>query len=71
LLEARLEAITACDPKHVLRRGYSLTRDAKTRDVLRSVRQVRERQRIVTELADGEFRSTADDPRQPGLFDEQ
>jgi hypothetical protein len=27
--------------------------------------------RITTQLADGEFRSTAEDPRQPGLFDEQ
>jgi exodeoxyribonuclease VII large subunit len=68
-LRARLEALTAYDPRGVLRRGYSITRDARTRRVLRSVQDVRDGQRIVTELADGEFRGTAEDPRQPGLFD--
>ena len=70
LFEARLEALRACDPRSVLRRGYSITRAAKTRRILGSVRDVRDQQRIITELADGEFRATADDPRQPQLFDE-
>lgn len=69
LLEARLQALSACDPRQVLKRGYSITRDARTRQLVRSVTQVRDRLRIITELADGEFRATADDPRQPGLFD--
>lgn len=70
MLEARLRAVAACDPKRVLQRGYSITRDADSRRVIRSVRQVRDRQRILTELADGEFHATAEDPRQPGLFEQ-
>lgn len=69
LLDARLLALAACDPRRVLRRGYSITRDARTRKIIRSLEQVRDRMRIVTEVADGEFRGTAEDPRQPGLFD--
>lgn len=69
LLRTRMEGIDACDPRRVLHRGYSLTRDARTRRVIRSVEQVRQDMRIVTELADGEFKSTADDPKQPSLFD--
>jgi exodeoxyribonuclease VII large subunit len=69
LLKARMEAVAACDPKRVLHRGYSVTRMAKTRQVIRSLAQVKDRLRIITELADGEFSSTVEDPRQPGLFD--
>jgi exodeoxyribonuclease VII large subunit len=70
LLAARLEAVRACDPRAVLRRGYSITRLAKTRQVVRSIGDVQDGTRLITEVADGTFRSTADDPRQPGLFDE-
>ncbi len=69
LLEMRLEAVTACDPRQVLRRGYSITRDAHNRRIIRSVSEITDKLRIILELADGEFRATADDPRQPGLFE--
>lgn len=69
LLAVRLEAVTACDPRRVLRRGYSLTRDARTRKLIRSLSEIRDKLRIIVEVADGEFRATADDPRQPGLFE--
>ena len=69
LLQARLSAIEACHPRHILRRGYSVTRDARTRSVIKSLDQITDKMRLITELSDGEFRSTADDPRQPGLFD--
>ncbi|MBW7906279.1 MAG: exodeoxyribonuclease VII large subunit [Phycisphaerae bacterium] len=65
---ARLDALRACDPRRVLLRGYSITRDAKTRNVIRSVKQVRDGTRLAIEVADGEFRAAAEDPRQPGLF---
>jgi exodeoxyribonuclease VII large subunit len=68
-LDAQLRALAACDPKRVLQRGYSITRDARTRKVIRSLEQIRDQMRIVTEVADGEFRGTAEDPRQPNLFD--
>ena len=46
-----------------------MTRAARPRRVIRSVAEIKDKMRIVTELADGEFKSTADDPKQPGLFD--
>lgn len=70
LVPARLRAIEACDPRRVLQRGFSITRDARTQQVLRSVSAIRDKQRIITQVADGEFRATADDPRQPNLFDD-
>ena len=69
LLAARVQAVAACDPRAVLRRGYSITRAARTREIIRSVDQIRDRLRIITELADGEFPATAEDPRQPPLFE--
>jgi exodeoxyribonuclease VII large subunit len=69
LLNTRMEAIAACAPQRVLRRGYSVTREARTRQIIRSIEQIKKKMRIITELADGEFRSTADDPKQPRLFD--
>lgn len=68
-LAARARSIEACHPRHVLRRGFSITRDARTRRVLRSVAQIHDGLRIATELSDGEFRATAENPRQPSLFD--
>ncbi len=68
-LDARLATLSAYNPAQVLQRGYSLTRDAKTRRIIRSTHEIQDGQRLITELADGEFRSTADDPRQPRLFD--
>ncbi|MFN0138275.1 MAG: exodeoxyribonuclease VII large subunit [Phycisphaerae bacterium] len=68
-LDASLRAAQACDPKRTLQRGYSITRDARTREVLRSTRVLKPGTRVITELADGEFRSTADDQKQPRLFE--
>ncbi len=68
-LALRMEAIRACNPEEVLRRGYSITRDARTRELIRSVRQVHEKTRIITQVADGEFRSTAREPKQAELFE--
>ncbi len=68
-LDTASQRLEALNPRAVLRRGYSITRDARTGRLIRSVREIRDRMRIRTELADGDFLSTADDPRQPGLFD--
>jgi len=68
-LAARLEALAAYNPQQVLRRGYSITRDARTRRIIRSVEEIRAGLRTVTQLHDGEFHATADDPRQARLFD--
>lgn len=68
-LTVAIHAVDAASPRSILQRGYSLTRDGKTGRVLRSVSQVREGMRVRIELSDGEFNSTADDPRQPRLFE--
>lgn len=68
-LQSRLDALAAYDPHRVLARGYSITRDARTRRVLRSIAEVRPDLRIVTELSDGRFHAVAEDPHQPPLFE--
>lgn len=67
-LANRMDAVTSRDPRRVLQRGYSITRDARSGKVLRSSAEVREGQKLLTQLAEGEVRSTAEDPRQPHLF---
>ncbi len=69
LLALRLATVEQCDPRRVLARGYSVTRDARDGRIVRSVREIRAGTRLLTQFADGEVRSTADDPRQPRLFE--
>ncbi len=69
VLDGVLDRAVRAHPHHILARGYSITRDARTRRLIRSIEQIRDGQRVITELADGQFRSTADDPRQPRLFE--
>ncbi len=68
-LKASMQAAMACDPRNILRRGFSIARDVRSRSVLRSLQDIHDKMRITIELADGEFRGIADDPRQPSLFD--
>ena len=68
-LTARIERIAAASPRSVLARGYSITRDARTGELIRSVHQVSDGQRVEIEVADGRFKARADDPRQPRLFE--
>ncbi|MCC6360688.1 MAG: exodeoxyribonuclease VII large subunit [Phycisphaerales bacterium] len=67
-LVARQQRIEAANPRSILRRGFSITRDAKTGAVLRTILGLREGQRVRVELADGEFAARAEDPRQGRLF---
>lgn len=68
-LEASVRAADAASPVNILRRGYSLTRDARSGRILRSVAEIRDGMVVETELPDGRFRSVAENPRQPRLFD--
>ena len=61
--------LRAVGPEQVLRRGYTITFRKKGGDVLKGAAQVRPGEKLVTRFADGEVESTADDPRQPGLFE--
>jgi exodeoxyribonuclease VII large subunit len=55
LAQGRLRLLS---PKAVLARGYSITRDAKTGEVLRDIRQVKPGQELRTYLETGEVDST-------------
>lgn len=68
-LAAVLARLNACEHMRILARGYAVVRDARTRRVIRSVREVHAGQRLAAQVQDGEVRATADDPRQPRLFD--
>jgi len=46
------------DPQNVVSRGYSITTDTKTGRILRSVKNIRSGQKILTQIADGEIEST-------------
>jgi exodeoxyribonuclease VII large subunit len=63
---ALLEAV---NPQRVLARGYSLTRVKKTGAIVRSAREVKEGDRLVTRFHDGEVESVADDAKQRRLFE--
>ncbi len=67
-LDVRQACLHACDPRAVLRRGYSIVRDRRGPRVIRSVQDVRDGMPLEIEVADGRFTGTADDPRQPRLF---
>ncbi len=61
--------LNAVSPLAVLRRGYSVTLIKKTGTVVRNTAQITGGERLITRLSDGQIESTADDPRQPKLFE--
>jgi len=71
--EQRVEAsegrLAAMGYRSVLSRGFSITRTKRGKQVLRSVREATEGDKLVTELADGTIESKVTDGRQPELFD--
>jgi exodeoxyribonuclease VII large subunit len=69
-LTRRVAAAEACHPRTVLRRGYSVVRSLRAGEVIRSPAQLRPGQRLEIEARDGTYRAAAEDPRQPGLFDD-
>jgi exodeoxyribonuclease VII large subunit len=65
-LDAQLRLV---GPEQVLQRGYSITCNKRTGQVIRSASQVKAGDKLVTRLADGQIESVTDDPNQPGLFE--
>ena len=55
--------------KSVLGRGFSITRSKRGRQAIRSTRTLRDRQRVVTEITDGEFESEVVNLSQLELFE--
>jgi len=58
----------AIGPEQVLARGYSITRNKKTGEIIKSKTQVKGGEKLVTRVTDGQIESTAQDPNQPSLF---
>lgn len=73
LLNQRLAAqealLTAVSHQNVLARGFSITRMKKGRMIVRSVAGLTDRQRLLTQVSDGEFESEAINIRQRELFE--
>jgi exodeoxyribonuclease VII large subunit len=71
-LALKLDAIEghlrAVGPEQVLRRGYTITTIKKDGAVLRSVKQLKGGETLVTRMAEGSAESIAEDPEQPTLF---
>ncbi len=68
-LSALAAHLKAVGPEQVLQRGYSITTLKKGGAILRDPSQVAPGDKLQTRLATGTIQSTADDPKQPGLFD--
>lgn len=72
-LEARLGStqalLHAVSHERVLARGFSITRTKKGRRIVRSIGEVADGDRLVTQVADGEFESQALNNQQRELFD--
>ncbi len=73
LLRQRLEALSArlasCSHEQVLRRGFTITRLARTGRIVRSRTDAKPDDRIVTQTASGEISSRVLDDRQGELFE--
>ncbi|MBU0717355.1 MAG: exodeoxyribonuclease VII large subunit [Planctomycetes bacterium] len=63
------EVLSAMSYRSVLERGFSITRIKVGRAVVRSAEQLRDRDRIITELADGEFEAEVVNLNQLELFE--
>jgi len=68
-LSAMESLLGAVSHRSVLGRGFSITRLKKGRVIVRSVREVSDRDRLVTQIADGQFESEAINIDQLELFD--
>jgi exodeoxyribonuclease VII large subunit len=64
--QRQLEAVS---PRAVLGRGYSITTIKKNGQIVRSIEQIKPGDRLITQLADGQSESVAQDSRQMSLFE--
>lgn len=64
-LAAAENKLTAMDPRAVLKRGYSITKNIRTGAVIRRVEEVQEGDEILTELADQQHLKSRVEERQP------
>lgn len=66
-IDAYDRQLQALSPTNVLKRGYSVT-TLKNGQLVRSAKDVKRGDVLITRLADGTVESTAKDPKQPELF---
>ena len=57
-VEAFNDRLRLLDPKNIVSRGYSITTDAKTGRILRSAKKTHSGQTIITQMSDGDIKST-------------
>jgi len=70
MVESRKSLLSAVSHESVLARGFSITRVKKSGAAIKSVAGLRDGQRLVTQVADGEFESQTVNVHQRELFDE-
>lgn len=66
-LDGLARELEALNPTKVLQRGYSMT-TKKNGELIRSAKDVKQGDKLLTRLADGTVESVARDPNQPELF---
>lgn len=68
-LRRQHDRLLAMGYKSVLNRGFSITRMQKGKSVIRSVKQLKDRQRLTTQVSDGQFETEVVNLNQLELFD--
>jgi len=68
-VQAEARRLEALSYRSVLNRGFSITRRKKTRTVVRSKSELKDGERLLTELADGEIESEVHNQTQRELFE--
>ena len=63
------DRLIAASPEAVLKRGYTITRKRRSQEVVRSTKQLRDGDRVVTLTADGRFESRVVELQQGELFE--
>ncbi|EKD44924.1 MAG: hypothetical protein ACD_70C00161G0001 [uncultured bacterium] len=51
------QTLTALNPRNILKRGYSITRNQKTGQLIRHAKEVSPNDMMITQLSDGEILS--------------
>ena len=68
-LESERSLLQSVSHERVLGRGFSITRIKRGRKIVRTVKELKDHQRLITQLADGEFESQAVNVDQLELFE--
>ena len=68
-LQSERSLLQSVSHKRVLGRGFSITRTKRGRKIVRTVKELKDHQRLITQLADGEFESQAINVDQLELFE--